>query len=262
MSLNASHTPDGRGVLIYNGEMILLYTSSVKMSFEGNNHSAFKGKKTGSLYLTTHRIIFMNGSHKEELKSFALPFAMLESVKLEQPLLGANYLKGGIQALQGDNFQGLVDWKMSFPKGGCIEFGQALLRANAMAKNTRFDSAPPMYSAPGAYFAAPANYYMPQGGCYAGFQAPVNVFPEQPPSGGVFVCDKPPPYAGIAPVPAQGPPPGQGWTLPPQPQQYASSVAPPYPGVPSGDLPPAYTPFGAGSSNQQAGPLPEKQPIP
>ena len=49
------------------------------------------------------------------------------------------------------------------------------------AKNTRFDNAPPMYTAPGAYFAAPTTYYMPQGGYYAGVQAPVNVFPEQPP---------------------------------------------------------------------------------
>ena len=81
--------------------------------------------------------------------------------------------------------------------------------------------------------------------------------------GGVFVYDKPPPYAGIAPVNPTGPPPGQGWSLPPQPQSYPASSVPPYPGAPGpSDQPPAYTPYPAGSSSQQAGPLPEKQPIP
>lgn len=40
-----------------------------------------------------------------------------------------NSLQGHVQALPDGNFGGEVKWKLSFPKGGCIDFGQALLAA-------------------------------------------------------------------------------------------------------------------------------------
>lgn len=266
MSLNTSHTPDGRGVLIYNGEMILLYSSVVKMSFSGNSNSVFKGGKSGSLYLTSHRIIFMNESSKDALKSFAMPFHTLQNVKLEQPILAPNYLKGLIQGLPGGNFDGEVTWKLSFPKGGCVDFGKALLRANDLASRARPFAAPPAYNnTPTTYYTAPPTYYIPPPGAYQGFQAPTHAFPEQPPAGNVYMYDAPPPYVGIAP---SQPNPQSG-------MQYAGGAVPPYPAggpapFPAGPSapgypqagPPAYAnvpPVPGYNAYQQAGPLPEKQ---
>jgi hypothetical protein len=58
-----------------------------------------------------------------------MPFHCLRSVKLEQPVFGANYLRGNAIAQPAGNWQGEVIWKLSFYKGGCIDFGQALLKA-------------------------------------------------------------------------------------------------------------------------------------
>ena len=65
----------------------------------------------------------------DQLRSFSLPFHCLRDVKLEQPVMGANYLKGVAISQPGGNWAGEVTWKMSFNKGGCIDFGKALLQA-------------------------------------------------------------------------------------------------------------------------------------
>ncbi|CAJ0609198.1 unnamed protein product [Cylicocyclus nassatus] len=207
MSLNTSNTPDGNGVLIYNGEMILLYTTHVKMSFSHTHHPVLKGTKKGSLYLTSHRIIFLNESHSDPLKSFAMPFQTLRNVELEQPILTPNFLKGGAQALPDGQFQGEVEWKLSFPKGGAVEFGQSLLHATDIAARSAPLFSPPPYTPmnfPAPYYSAPPNYYTPAGGDFNGFQAPTNVFPEKPQAGNVYMYEAPPPYPGIGqnpPVP-------------------------------------------------------------
>uniref|UniRef100_A0A0M3I3B0 GRAM domain-containing protein n=1 Tax=Ascaris lumbricoides TaxID=6252 RepID=A0A0M3I3B0_ASCLU len=145
MSVNTANTPDGRGVLIYNGEMILLYTKEVVLHFANEPDQVFKGKKVGSLYLTSHRVIFVNHNN-EALRSFSMPFHCMRAVKLEQPVFGANYLKGVTLAQPGGNWSGEVTWKLSFNKGGCIDFGQALLKAADMAGNVFMYEAPPPYT--------------------------------------------------------------------------------------------------------------------
>lgn len=104
--------------------------------------------------------------------------------------------------MPGGNFDGCPEWRLSFPKGGCIEFGEALLRAADMgtivlnsshqcfgsvsASRARPFAAPPAYGgnmqqqSGTTYYAAPPTYYLVQG-TYQGFQAPTNVFPERPP---------------------------------------------------------------------------------
>ncbi|VDN01014.1 unnamed protein product [Thelazia callipaeda] len=199
MSVNTSSTPDGRGVLIYNGEMILLYTQDVSCRFENEPDYIFKGNKSGDLYLTSHRVIFINRKN-DPLHSFSMPFHCMKDVKLEQPVFGANYLKGVAVAQSGGNWYGQVTWKLTFSKGGCIDFGQALLQAADMAQRFRPYDAPPAYAPPpGNYFAAPPAYYLPPGGNYNGFQAPTNSFPDQPPAGDVYMFEAPPPYSGIGP---------------------------------------------------------------
>ena len=64
------------------------------------------GDKSGSLYLTTHRMIFI--SKKEHpLKSFSFPFVAIRNLELEQPIFGTkgNYIKGHILPQPGGGFQ-------------------------------------------------------------------------------------------------------------------------------------------------------------
>jgi hypothetical protein len=54
-----------------------------------------------------------------------------------------------IAAQPNGNFNGSTKIKMSFKSGGCIDFGQALLRAASMAQRNSNGMAPPPYEAPG-----------------------------------------------------------------------------------------------------------------
>ncbi|CAI5454625.1 unnamed protein product [Caenorhabditis angaria] len=264
MSLNTSHTPDGNGVLIYNGEMILLYITDVKLKFEKYDVKSFKSTKSGALYLTSHRIIFMNSSKKDDFKSFAMPFHSFRDVKLEQPLLAPNYLKGWVQPIPGGNFDGCPEWRLSFPKGGCIEFGQALLRAADLASRSRPFSAPPAYGAlipepqQQTYYQAAPTYYYAQQGAYQGFQAPTNVFPEQPPAGNVYIYDIPPPYPGIGQTTPYPSGQFQAVGTVPAPPAYVNVPQATQPGYNPNVVPPAYS---QQPPQQQAAPLPNKEAL-
>ena len=50
------------------------------------------------LYLL--QIIFTTKDKKETLQSFSMPFVNMSEVDIEQPVFGANYLKGKIKAEQ------------------------------------------------------------------------------------------------------------------------------------------------------------------
>lgn len=50
-------------------------------------------------------------------------------VTVEQPMFGANYIKGKVRAQPNGNFIGEVKFKLTFKVGGAIEFGQAMLKA-------------------------------------------------------------------------------------------------------------------------------------
>ena len=55
-------------------------------------------------------------------------------MELEQPLFGANYIKGKVRAQPGGGFSGEARFKLTFKHGGCIEFGQAMLQAAKMGE--------------------------------------------------------------------------------------------------------------------------------
>lgn len=210
MALNSSHA--GKGVLLYSGECIILYTDHVSMEFGGNIPAVMKGSKTGRLYLTTHRMIFNNKSDKDPLKSFATPFFCLKNVELEQPVFGANYIKGSIKAQDNGGFSGEAKFKLTFKHGGAIEYGQALLKVASMATqhvNQQWREAPPPYTPPtGPYNYAPPPAYAPPQAGYYGWAPPTSVFPERPPNDGVYMYEAPPPYPGLSP---QGYPPQNGY---------------------------------------------------
>lgn len=53
---------------------------------------------------------------------------MYFQVEIEQPVFGANYIKGKVRAQPNGNWEGEAKFKLLFKKGGAIEFGQAMLK--------------------------------------------------------------------------------------------------------------------------------------
>lgn len=47
------------------------------------------------------QVIFNAASSKESMQSFSMPFFCMREIELEQPIFGANYIKGRINAEQG-----------------------------------------------------------------------------------------------------------------------------------------------------------------
>ncbi|OQV23171.1 putative WW domain-binding protein 2 [Hypsibius exemplaris] len=195
MALNQAHW--NGGVLIHAGEWILLFCDGVEFKLEGNDEAAFKGTKKGRLYLTSHRVIFINKDAREILQSFAVPFNNLGSVDIDQPIFGANAIKGNIKALPGGNWNGTAQFRLSFSSGGAIEFGQAMLQAAKLASR----NPPPPYTPPqmdgNNFYHAPPPAYMSQQDNIDGMHLPREKFPSAPPAQDVWITDQPPPYASI-----------------------------------------------------------------
>lgn len=66
---------------------IILFTDAVTIDFHGQDGRAFHGSKVGKLFLTTHRLIFINKSDKDELISFSMPFVTLKDVSIFKSFL-------------------------------------------------------------------------------------------------------------------------------------------------------------------------------
>nr|CAG4634957.1 EOG090X0ADZ [Alona affinis] len=197
MSLNTAHA--NNGVLIYSGEIILLFCDNISMEFSGQDRPEFKGVKGGRLYLTTHRMIFNTLGGKDKMQSFSFPFGLLKDVELEQPMFGANYLKGKVRAQPDGGFVGEAKFKLHFKHGGAIEFGQSMQQAAALVnRHHPYGEAPPAYQSPsGPWHAAPPPAYSGPNAGYYGWVPPTDVFPNAPPANSVFMADMPPPYPGL-----------------------------------------------------------------
>ncbi|XP_055694461.1 WW domain-binding protein 2 [Lutzomyia longipalpis] len=224
MSVNTAHA--NNGVLIHAGECILLFSDNVSMEFSGQSGPLFKGTKVGRCYLTTHRMIFNNNKSSDPMQSFSFPFVSINDVEVEQPVFGANYIKGKVRAQENGNFVGEAKFKLLFKAGGAIDFAQAMLRAVQMARRHYHHDAPPPYEAPtGDWYAAPPPAYTPNPTGYYGWVPQSAAFPNQPPQDSVFMTPNPPPYPGIAPPTNGG---AGGFGYPPQQQHNG------YPGAPMG----------------------------
>ncbi|XP_050533318.1 WW domain-binding protein 2 isoform X1 [Daktulosphaira vitifoliae] len=197
MSLNTAHVQGG-SCLIHAGECIILFTDAVTIDFHGQDGRAFHGSKIGKVFLTTHRLIFINKSDKDELLSFSMPFVTLKDVELEQPVFGSNYIKGKVRAQPNGNWVGEAKFKLVFKKGGAIDFGQAMLRAASMASSNfpQTDNPPPYVPPQGPYYMADVPYGVPPPGYY-GWMPSTAAFPDAPPPQSVYRTDMPPPYPGI-----------------------------------------------------------------
>ena len=49
----------------------------------------------------TTQVIFTNKDAKDTLQSFAMPFYTMKGLELEQPVFGANYIKGNVKPEPG-----------------------------------------------------------------------------------------------------------------------------------------------------------------
>lgn len=61
---------------------------------KGQNGDIFRGKHKGKVFVTTHRMIFLNDDPRDHLVSFAVAFMYMKDLHVEQPLFGANYISG------------------------------------------------------------------------------------------------------------------------------------------------------------------------
>nr|CAG4635622.1 EOG090X0ADZ [Artemia franciscana] len=190
---------------IFSG-LVLLLCNNVSLELSDISDKQFKGSRTGRLYLTSHRMIFLNSDSKDALKSMSIPFVTMKGVDLEQPVFGANYLKGKVKAQPNGNFEGEGKFKLFFKHGGAIELGQAMLAAVTMEKENGFvlllrvykisklkKYAPPPYG----FFDAPAPAYTPPQGAYYGWSAPAAFVASGPGCKSLYMTSAPPPYPGI-----------------------------------------------------------------
>jgi len=224
MSLNTAHLQGG--VLIHSGECILLFSDNINIEWSEQTNVAFKGTKHGRIYLTTHRVIFNSKSSSDPMQSFSFPFVTLNDVEIEQPIFGANCIKGKVRAQPNGNWVGEAKFKITFKSGGAIEFGQAMLRAAHLVTRGARNDAPPPYVPPNAeWYAAPPPAYAPPPQGYYGWVPPRDTFPSNPPPDGVFMTDAPPPYPGLSGGPQPGVPHQAGGGYP---------GYPPPPGYPQG----------------------------
>ncbi|XP_053309073.1 WW domain-binding protein 2 [Spea bombifrons] len=201
MALNRNHT-DGGGVVINNSESVLMSYDHVELSFSDmeDTPDAFRGTKKGQVILTPYRVIFVSKG-RDALQSFMMPFYLMKGVEIKQPVFGANFIKGAIKAEAGGGWEGSGTFKLCFPSGGAIEFGQHMLHVASQASR----GGPPSSGYP----------YMPNGGYTFPPPAANGIYPP-PPAGYPY----PPPPTEFYPGPS-----GQDGSL-----TYMHPPPPPYPG--------------------------------
>uniref|UniRef100_A0A8D1Y471 GRAM domain-containing protein n=1 Tax=Sus scrofa TaxID=9823 RepID=A0A8D1Y471_PIG len=179
----------------------------------------FRGTKKGTLFLTSYRVIFVTShSVDDPMFSFMMPFDLMSNCTIEQPVFAPNYIKGTVQAAPDGGWEGQAVFKLSFRKGGAIEFAQLMMKAASAV--VVYGPLPVGYGAPPAGYGAPSAGYEASPARYdalpPGYGAPPERL-EAPPAGyGV-------PSAGYEAPPARydAPPPGYGAS----PERYGAPSA-------------------------------------
>ncbi|XP_008273373.1 postacrosomal sheath WW domain-binding protein isoform X3 [Oryctolagus cuniculus] len=210
MAVNQSHTEDRRGPVIPYGESLLEQCPGVHLSFpqQPQGSSLFSGTKSGTLFLTSYRVIFLTShSVSDPMLSFMMPFDLMKSCTIEQPVFGANYIKGTIHAAPDGGWEGQATFKLVFRAGGAIHFAQLMMEAASAvivygAPSSAYGAPPPVYAAPPLGYGPPPTGY---GAPPPGYGAPPIGYGAPPPIYGA------PPIGYGAPPPIYGaPPPGYG----------------------------------------------------
>ncbi|KAM9296313.1 WW domain-binding protein 2-like [Gastrophryne carolinensis] len=154
MALNRNHL-DGGGTVVDNCESVLMTYDHVELTFHdmASTPDTFQGTKKGTVLLTPYRVIFVSKG-RDPMQSFMMPFYLMKDCEIKQPVLGANYIKGTVRAEPGGGWEGSATFKLSFPAGGAIEFGQHMLRVASQG----FHPGASMHHSPMAYTHPPPPY--------------------------------------------------------------------------------------------------------
>ncbi|TNN05894.1 WW domain-binding protein isoform 3 [Schistosoma japonicum] len=204
MSMNQSHSANGNGVVLFHGERMIFFYDGCDLKLDGRS---LKFSHNGRVYLTSHRVIFINKKQSAGLLSFSMPFVNMREVDIEQPVFGANYIKGIIMAEPTGGWQGEAKFSLTFKKGGAIEFGKALIELGRRACDSKQYFKPPnAYSSvadtnvAGQYYAyPPPAYYPPYNDPYYSFLQPHEAF-TVPQAETLYHVRAPPPYPGATPT--------------------------------------------------------------
>lgn len=187
MSINQAHHQGG--LLLYQGEQIVNHSKNVTLKFDNSSHKAgeiFRGKYKGKVFVTTHRMIFLNNDQRDSLISFAIAFLYMKDLRVEQPIFGANYISGVAAAHPNGGFQGEVKFQLTYSSGGAIDASVALREVNSIF-HRQTQAAPPSYGM------AAADLYEPPPPSYQTVQTSPNYFAETY----MFVSPAPAPYDGV-----------------------------------------------------------------
>ncbi|XP_023364960.1 postacrosomal sheath WW domain-binding protein [Otolemur garnettii] len=221
MAVNQSHTANRRGAIIPAGESLLMQITEVELSFphQPRNTNLFSGTKRGTLFLTSYRVIFLTvPSINDPMLSFMMPFDLMTNCTVEQPVFGANYIKGTIQSAPQGGWEGQAIFKLIFRRGGAIEFAQLMMRAaSAAAQGTPLRTLNDLFGRVHIYVInGQGTMCVPEAPCSGTYTAP--------PAGSGFPPpgqQAPPPGYGVTPAGYGIPPPGQeapppGYAVPPE----------------------------------------------
>ena len=118
-------------------ETFILRRDSVSLDLQSVLHGKLKG--SGSLFLTNMRIVIhcSQKSSQRDFVAYQIGLGEVVNPKFEQPIFGANYLKGQTKPQQvgqlGDS------WRITFSNGGCctlLPVLHSLLTAGAQAERS------------------------------------------------------------------------------------------------------------------------------
>ncbi|PHJ20610.1 arabinogalactan protein [Cystoisospora suis] len=281
------------------GEVFFLKRGHIDFKLTGPTNLKASG---GEFFLSSRRIVFVRKgdvSKHKDFSSFELPLHLVTEPKFEQPIFGANYMRGKVQPLESSEnpISGTSKWSLTFNAGGCGTFlnvfyklwqyavkhqppspdlvQQLHLGASAAFVDPNDPSTiyvtqpvpaspPPAPAAPTGIPAAyqqapPPGAYPPLGGGYA--PPPQGAYP--PPQGAYPPPQGAYPSQGAYPPPQGAYPPPQG-AYPPQPFYYPPPGAPYPPPQPGSPSPPQqggvqYPPPSGGQSQGQSGQQPQGQ---
>uniref|UniRef100_A0A8D0QXD5 WBP2 N-terminal like n=2 Tax=Sus scrofa TaxID=9823 RepID=A0A8D0QXD5_PIG len=128
-----------------------------------------------------------------------MPFDLMSNCTIEQPVFAPNYIKGTVQAAPDGGWEGQAVFKLSFRKGGAIEFAQLMMKAaSAAARGIPLGSVNYWYGTSGLFVIT-----TPGGTTCT--QAPPPGYRAPPPGYGA-----PPPGYGAPPERLEAPPAGYG----------------------------------------------------
>ena len=104
------------------GEIFILARKGIEFEVKIDQMGKLKGK--GFAFLTTHRIVLVKKDYKQadSFKAFDLPLALMFAESFEQPIFGANYIKGTVKPLNPGSLPSDPKFKMWFMEGGCGKF--------------------------------------------------------------------------------------------------------------------------------------------